>query len=74
MLLEHLQRMEQRLTASIQDVRADVQTVEGKLTKRIDRLEVKLTTQLDGIDERLDGLEIEHLPRRIAALEQRFGR
>ncbi len=74
MLLEHLRQMEQRLTASIQGVQADVRAVEAKLTRRIDRLETNLATQLDAIDRRVDGLEMEHLPRRVAGLEQRLGR
>lgn len=42
---------------------------------RMDRMERNLTRQIDAIDQRLDDIEIEMLPKRVAKLEEEvFGK
>lgn len=58
--------MEGRLSDRISKVESGLIRVEQKLDAAV----VNLTRQIDGIDLRLDSLEIEKLPARVAALEQ----
>jgi len=66
-IMQHMQGMEQRLhnelTTSVEGLRDEVQSMEGRLTKRIDTLEQNVTRQIEGIDERLDEVETRRLPR-----------
>lgn len=81
-LLEHMQRMGAGLQMHINELgtqmrdmnvewKADMRDMEQRLTERIDRGERNLSQQIDAINHRLDALEIEDLPQRVALLEQR---
>ena len=61
MIMSHMQAMEVWLTWRID-------SVGRSLTARMDRLEGNLTGQIDAIDKRLDAIEIEMPPKRVAAL------
>jgi hypothetical protein len=64
-LLEHMQAMRHAI-----EMRMD------RMEKRIDRLDgnVRLIfIQISNIDERLDEIELEELPRRVTALERKSG-
>ena len=73
-ILLHMQGMEKRLTDRMDgfDARMDgfdarmggFDSRMGGLEQRIDRMERNLTRQIQAIDERLDALEIETLPKR----------
>ena len=73
-IMEHMRGMEQRVTSRIQDVHEDLSKrmdgLDAKLTGRLDRLERNLTSQIDAIDKRLDAMEVEHLPKRVARIER----
>ena len=64
-LLEHMQNMQRVLGGKIDqnrlELKADIQRVERK----VDILKVGV----DNIDKRLDAIEIENLPKRVAVLE-----
>jgi len=71
-LLDHMRAMEGRLSQKISEEIRGVHTRIDRVEIRIDRVEQKLTlisTQIGNIDQRLDVIEIEYLPRRVAALE-----
>ena len=71
-LLTHMRGMEQRLVQRIDKLEGRIDGMEqgiGNLTHRIDRLDINLTRQIGAIDRRLDTIEIESLPRRVAVLE-----
>lgn len=59
-VLDHIVAMEQRLTGQLADVKRELKSVETNLGR-----------QIQGIDERLDDIEIENLPKRVRALESR---
>ncbi len=61
-VISHLQAMEQRLTNN-----------DARLEKQIERVERNLTAQIDAIDQRLDAIEIEKLPKRMKKLERAMG-
>ncbi|MDD4628671.1 MAG: hypothetical protein PHE68_04755 [Candidatus Peribacteraceae bacterium] len=61
-LLQHMQGMEQRLTSRMDG-----------LGNKMDRMHVNLSAQIDAIDQRLDVIEIENLPKRVAKLERVVG-
>jgi hypothetical protein len=50
-------------------VHPGVQRLDQKLSGRVDRMEANLTQQIDGIDKRLDAIEFQKLPMRVAKLE-----
>ena len=64
-----------------------MQSMEGRINKRLDgvdsrltgidakldRMERNLTRQINGIDKRLDEIEIETLPKRVSRIEERLG-
>lgn len=58
-VLEHLSSMEQRLSGRISDVSSEMRAMEKRLL-----------VQIDAIDERLDEIEIETLPKRVLQLEK----
>ena len=71
-LLDHIRG----LRGGIDAVRSEVVVGRTALTGEVvevknmlRKVERNLTAQIDAIDKRLDELEIEYLPRRIAALE-----
>lgn len=76
-VLEHLSSMEQRLSGKINEVNDRVTGVHTGLSTSISNLgtqmhamEQRLLRQIDAIDERLDDIEIETLPQRVAQLEK----
>lgn len=58
-VLEHLSSMEQRLSGCISDVSSEMRAMEKRLL-----------VQIDAIDERLDDIEIETLPKRVIQIEK----
>ena len=68
-LLKHMQAMEQRLGGRIDGVKNDVQRLEIKS----DRSHALLSNQIATIDQRLDAVEIEYLPKRVTRLEKVVG-
>jgi len=68
-LLEHMQAMRIELVGKMDRLESRVDTLEIRLTSRIEGVERRLTRQIDMIDQHLDAIEIENLPKRIAALE-----
>lgn len=74
MLLDHMRGMEERLFKKISEEIRTVHQRIDRLEVHVDRIEKKLTlisTQIENIDQRLDTIEIENLPHRVAALEAR---
>ena len=61
-LLSHMQNMQQVLVERMD-------RLEKRIDAKIDHTHHLLVMQLDGIDARLNGMEIEFLPRRVKALE-----
>jgi hypothetical protein len=79
-VISHMQGMELRLTKRIDDGDAKlakrIDSVEvglSGLSRQIDRVERNLTGQIDAIDQRLDAIEIESLPKRVKKLERTVG-
>jgi len=75
-LLEHMQAMQRVLKEELESVRDELAVLRTSLTGEMREvkdvlrmLEARLTIQIDAIDKRLDAVEIESLPRRVAALE-----
>jgi len=75
-LLEHMQAMQRVLREELEHVRGELAVLRTSLTGEMREikdalrlLEARLTIQIDTIDKRLDAVEIESLPRRVAALE-----
>ena len=64
-VLEHIAAMEQRLSGRL----GGVETRLGGVERRIEALDASLSQQIDGIDKRLDEVEIEQLPKRMAVVE-----
>jgi hypothetical protein len=77
-LLDHMRGMEHRLKEDfrrgmkqeIGGVRGELKATENRLMVRIDRAERNLTFQIDAVDQRLDAIEIENLPKRVTRLEK----
>lgn len=69
-ILEYMRSIEQRVTSRIQEVHEGLSKhldgLDAKLTGRLDRLQRDLIAQIDAIDKRLDTIEIEYLPKRLA--------
>ena len=79
-LLEHMQAMQRVLREELEHVRGELAVLRTSLTGEMREikdalrlLEARLTIQIDTIDKRLDAVEIESLPRRVAALEAKMG-
>jgi len=53
--------------------RGDIYKLEKGIVTEIRRIEMKLSTQIEGIDNRLDAIELEDLPRRVHRLEVHTG-
>jgi len=71
-VLEHIAAMEQRLSGRLGGVETrlgEVETRLGGVERRIEALDASLSQQIDGIDKRLDEVEIEQLPKRMAVVE-----
>jgi hypothetical protein len=64
-VLDHLSAMEQRLAGRFDTVEKRF----GQVDQKLQVVEANLTRQIDGIDRRLDEMEIQKLPSRVAALE-----
>ena len=76
-VLDHMTAMEQRLSGRFNGVDARLSAIEGRLggiEQKLSHAEAKLSWQIDAIDKRLDGIEIEKLPKRIARLESAHDR
>lgn len=83
-VLEHMTAMEQRLAGRLGGVELRLGAVEtrisgvesrlGSVERRIDALDASLSRQIDGIDKRLDEVEIERLPKRLAVVEAAIAR
>ncbi len=71
-LLRHMQAMESRIMERFGKVDARFAQVDARFAKLEHRMDV-LTTGVDNIDKRLDDIEIELLPKRVAALEEAVG-
>jgi hypothetical protein len=76
-VLDHMQNMQTVLTQEIrqgdQSLARRIDDLDKRLSTRIDHLQANLTTQIDGIDKRLDEMEIQKLPNRVAKLEVAVG-
>ncbi len=68
-LLQHMQGMERRLMEKIEGIQIDMKNLEHK----VDRGFAQTGIQIDNIDKRLDAIEIEQLPKRVAKLEATMG-
>lgn len=73
-LLEHLQQMELRIGLKVEAVRVELKADIVDLRQKVERMERNLSGQMETIDERLDAIEIERLPRRVGVLEQAMGK
>lgn len=83
-VLEHMTAMEQRLAGRLGGVESRLGAVEtringvetrlGGVERRIESLDASLSRQIDGIDKRLDEVEIERLPKRMAVVEAALSR
>lgn len=84
-LLDHMHGMEHRLrmefknsidsaiNTSEQRLRTEIRASEQRTSERIAHLGQRLTFQIDAIDQRLDAVEIENLPKRVTRLEKAVG-
>ena len=75
-----MQAMQRVLREELEHVRGELAVLRTSLTGEMREikdalrlLEARLTIQIDTIDKRLDAVEIESLPRRVAALEAKMG-
>ena len=84
-LLQHMQGMERRLR---EDFRAEIGLAKGDLQTQMSALKIELfrkieyevtrakdqlTVQIDGVDQRMDAVESEYLPKRVTRLEKAVG-
>jgi hypothetical protein len=69
-VLDQMQSMHNVVLQEIRRLDVKIDQVEKRLGARIDRVEANLTRQIDAIDKRLDAIEIEQLPARVAKLER----
>jgi predicted nucleic acid-binding Zn-ribbon protein len=74
-VLEHMQNMQQTLSGQIREIRETMATKTDlqHLEVKVDRNHASLTQQIDALDQRLDAIEIENLPKRVTKLEQVVG-
>lgn len=73
LLLEHIQGMRYALELQIKDLRTEVKQGFKKISSEIShvhRLALNNADSLRTIDTRLDDIEIEELPKRVAVLEK----
>lgn len=77
-LLQHMQAMEGRLRADFRlDMKIEISALKTELFRKIEyevtRAKDQLTVQIDGIDQRMNAIEIEYLPKRVTRLEKAIG-
>jgi len=72
-LLQHMRGMEQRLSRNIEDTKTELKGDITRIETKMDRMHVNLSGQIGALDERLDSVEIEFLPKRVAKLEKVVG-
>ncbi len=82
-LLQHILAMRGDLTGQIQSVEKNLSARLTKVETRLEHVETRLTTVehkvdiltvgVDAIDQRLDTIEIEKLPKRVKVLEHAIG-
>lgn len=65
-ILEHLRAFEGRMLNRFTDLEGRMNSLE----QRVDRMDRNLTRQINAIDQRLDAVEIEQLPKRVTRIEQ----
>jgi len=68
-ILEHIQGLRDDVTGRLGHIEQQM----DRMVTRMDRMEQNLTNQIDAIDKRLDEIEIELLPKRVAKLEEAVG-
>ena len=74
-VLDHLHAMEVRIKQEIvEEMHAMEDRIDVRMNGKIEHLEARLTLQIDGIDQRLDAVEIEQMPKKIRGHEQRIRR
>lgn len=62
-IVRHLQTVKQELLQKIDGVKRELSQKMDVLEAKVDRHYRNLTTQIDGIDQRLDEIEVERLPK-----------
>ncbi len=72
-LIQRIDGAENKLTKRIDGAESSLTTRMDRLENKVDRMHVNLSGQIDAIDKRLDAVEIEFLPKRVAKLERVAG-
>lgn len=72
-VIEHIQAQGVEFRGAFRAVNERIDALStqvGTLRESVERNHRNLTTQINAIDKRLDAIEIENLPRRVATLER----
>lgn len=70
MVMEHMEHRDKRLMEHMQIVMNELRDLRKEMNSRFTSLERRLTMQIDAIDQRLDAVEIENLPKRVRRIEK----
>jgi hypothetical protein len=70
MVMDHIQHQWQMLMGEIKNVWKEIRDLRKEMNERFRDVEHRLTIQIDGIDQRLDAIEIENIPKRMRRVEK----
>lgn len=73
MVMEHMQHQGQILMDEIKNVRQEMGEGFRRVYSDMQKMEHRLVIQIDAIDQRLDAIEIENIPKRMCKVEKHLG-